>query len=188
VVVVVVVVSCTHDTHFREFLYPWSTFSRISVPRVHISNLSTESAAASAWTLRKALWRWESSLHYNWNKDLHNVVVLSASIVFSSRPPSRLSMHYIHSLGPLAAAHALAQKVTHVLLLLGFNCFQPVFFCPRHGEWFSSVQRLQFLWMRVLLCELSRWCFTICCRMLRCSAKSLGFVFLISSFFIAISR
>jgi hypothetical protein len=28
----VVVVSYTHGTHFQEFMYPWRTFSRISVP------------------------------------------------------------------------------------------------------------------------------------------------------------
>jgi hypothetical protein len=58
----------------------------------------------------------------------------SASIVFPSRPPSRLCTRCTHSSGPLATSNAPAEKVTNVSLSLGFDRFQPAFFCLRRGE------------------------------------------------------
>jgi hypothetical protein len=71
-------VSCTYGIHFWECLYRWRTCLRIYVHSTNISDLSSESVAAfveGVATMREQF----------------------ASIVFPSRPPSRLSMHYTHS-------------------------------------------------------------------------------------------
>jgi hypothetical protein len=134
-----------------RLLYPWHTFPRVHVPMAHIfenfstlayiSDLSTESAAASAWTSQSRrcrdvesaacsatkTWTRTTSLHCLLQSSSHRGHYCDTS---SGGVMRRVAVQrYTPVSAPLATAHAPAEKVTHVSLSLGIDRL-----CLRRGE------------------------------------------------------